>query len=117
MKRRLRYPRTGRLGHTVLKRIFGQRPSSEDACIKMDQIVTVQLGGVGADMVHKHERTAALSSWSGYLVNRYQFNTQILSPHSRIITRLHMDPSLFLNFSAHAVLLLCVHRYINIRLH
>lgn len=34
-----------------------QRPSNtEDVCIKMDQIVTVQLG---ADMVYRHERTAA----------------------------------------------------------
>lgn len=67
--------------HTVLKMRFGrQRPGGEDVCIKMDQIVTVQLGAVGADMVYRHERTAALSSWSGYLANRYQFNTQILSP-------------------------------------
>lgn len=80
-----------RLKHTVLKMRSGLRPSGEDVCIKMDQIVTVQLGAVGADMVYKHERTAALSSWSGYLVNRYQFNTQILSLASRIIARLHIS--------------------------
>lgn len=88
---------------------FGQRPSGEDVCIKMDQIVTVQLGAVGADMVYKHERTAALSSWSGYLVNRYQFNTQILSPASRIIARLHMDPSLSQFLTLRRSVSLCTH--------
>lgn len=88
---------------------FGQRPSGEDVCIKMDQIVTVQLGAAGADMVYKHERTAALSSWSGYLVNRYQFNTQILSLAPRIITRLHMDLSLSQFLSPRCPVSLCTH--------
>lgn len=108
---------TGRINHTVLKMRFGQRPGSEDVCIKMDQIVTVQLGAVGADMVYKHERTAPLSSRSGYLVNRYQFNTQILSLATRIIARLHVWTHLFPNFSSRIGLFLCVHIYINIRLH
>lgn len=95
--------------HTVLEMSFGSRPSSsQDVCIKMDQIVTVQLG---ADTVYKHERTAALSSWSGYLVNRYQFNTLILSSASRIIARLHMDPSLsqFLSPFSCCPVCLCTH--------
>lgn len=36
----------GRIGHTVPKMRFGRRPGGEDVCIKMDQIVTVQLGAV-----------------------------------------------------------------------
>lgn len=92
---------TGRIKHTVLKMRFGQRPSGEDVCIKMDQIVTVQLGADGADMVYEHERTAPLSSRSGYLVNQYQFNSQILSPASRIIARLHVWTHLFPNFPSH----------------
>lgn len=88
---------------------FSQRPSSEDVCIQMDQIVTVQLGAVGADMVNKHERMLALSSWSGYLVNQYQFNTKILSPGSSHYLQTAYGPISF-SISLHrAALFLCVH--------
>lgn len=54
----------GRFKHTVLEMRFWRRPGGADVCVKMDQIVTVQLGAVGADAAHEHERAAALSSWS-----------------------------------------------------
>lgn len=104
--------------HCVENEFFwGQRPSGEDVCIKMDQIVTVQLGAVGAG---EHERTApSLPSRSGYLVNQYQFNSQILSPAPRIIARLHVWTHLFPNFPARVGprFPLCVHTCINMRLH
>lgn len=66
----------------------------------MDQIATVKLGAVGAG---EHERTApSLPSRSGYLVNQYQFNSQILSPAARIIARLHVWTHLSPNFPARA---------------
>lgn len=84
-----------------------QRPSGEDVCIKMDQIVTVKLGAVGAG---EHERTApSLPSRSGYLVNQYQFNSQILSPAARIIARLHVWTHLFPNFPSPVFLSVYTH--------